>query len=304
MKAIYLLIVAFVFSVSGFAQNSIDLFSVSGGYGWPSSYEAPYSEKATEVQQHVAATIPIELSDKTIFFNNFNYYHFSLESNNEFGDAIANPADLHGFILRTGIVRKLNDKNKFQLFFIPRYMSDFNKSSETAWQFGGVAMFEHRYNKDLMMRYGLMYNAEFFGHYFIPVVHLDWNITEKVSVAGMLPIYMKIKYKYSDRLELGFSHLGLTTSYRLGGETYDGDYLVRQSIDLALYGRYHLGKNFHLETKVGMALGRQYDQFANDQKVDLSLPLVNIGDDRLIKSTPFDNGPFINLKLVYNYPLD
>lgn len=303
MKTFKLSILLISLTLTASSQNSLDIFTLAGTYGFPSAYEAPYTEKATETQGYASLTLPIVLSDKTVIFNNFNYYYFGVNTDASFAADVANPLKLHGIIARTGLVQKISDANSIQILFIPRYMSDFNKSDETAWQYGGVALFEHRFNDDLMMRYGALYNTDFFGHYLVPVVHVDWNITDKFAFSGMLPVYAKIKYKASEKLELGFSHFGLTTSYRLGKE-YNNDYLVRQSIDLALYERYHLGSNIHFETRVGMALGRKYEQFANGDEMDLGLPLVSIGDDRQLKNIPFDNGPFVQMRLVYNLPLD
>lgn len=298
------------------AQNSIDLFSVSGTYGLPSEYETPVPGKATESQYNVSLTVPIVLSDKTVIYNNVNYYNFNVNNDPTYDNyinslnptttpgTIANPIGLHGFIIRTGLVQKIDDNNGFQLLFVPRYMSDFNESEKTAFQFGGVAMYEHRFNKGLMMRYGALYNQEFFGHYLVPVVHVEWDIMPKLSFVGMLPIYFKLKYQHSEKFEYGFSFLGLTTSFRLGDEDYNGDYMVRQSIDLALYNRYHIGKNIHIESKLGYSLGRKYEQYADGDQVDFAIPLANFGDDRTVKNLPFNNGAFVNVKLVYNLPLD
>lgn len=294
------------------AQKSIDLFSVSGSYGLPSEYEAPITGKATESQYNVSLTVPIVLSEKTVIYNNVNYYNFNVNNNQAYSDylsglnqgAIANPIGLHGFIIRTGLVQKIDDNNGFQLLFVPRYMSDFNESEKTAFQFGGVAMYEHRYSKTLMMRYGALYNQEFFGHYLVPVVHVEWEIMPKLSFIGMLPVYFKLKYQHSEKFEYGFSFLGLTTSFRLGDEDYNGDYMVRQSIDLALYNRYHIGKNIHIESKLGYSLGRKYEQYADGDQVDFAIPLATFGDDRTVKNHPFSSGAFVNVKLVYNMPLD
>lgn len=307
MKVILSLLII-VLSLSLSAQKSIDLFSISGTYGLPSEYETPVPGKANESQFNVSLTLPIVLSDKTVIYNNVNYYNFNVNSdasyNNYVNNTIANPIGLHGFIIRTGLVQKIDDNNGFQLLFVPRYMSDFNKSDKTAFQFGGVAMYEHRFSKSLMMRYGALYNQEFFGHYLVPVVHVDWIISPKLSFVGMLPIYFKLKYQHSENFEYGFSFLGLTTSFRLGDEDYKDDYMVRQSIDLALYNRYHVGKNIHIESKLGYSLGRKYEQYAHDDQVDFAIPLATFGDDREVKNLPFNNGAFVSVKLVYNMPID
>jgi len=101
------------------------------------------------------------------------------------------PMKLHGFILRTGISQKIGESTALQILFIPRLMSDFEKVDASCFQLGGLAMFEKRFSKDLMMRFGAMYNHDFFGPYMVPVVHLDWDINSKLSIVGMLPVCTK-----------------------------------------------------------------------------------------------------------------
>jgi hypothetical protein len=116
----------------------------------------------------------------------------------------------------------------------------------------------------------------------------------------MLPVYAKIKYKVNERFTAGISHFGLTTSYGLNSAGYNGDYMERQSIDLALFGHYKLFKNFYTEGRFGQSMSRCYKQYASDQKVDFALPLKTFGDDRQQKNINFQDGLFIELRLIYS----
>ncbi len=304
MKKICLFLLAIGLSLNLSAQNSIDILSIVGQYGFPQSYETQYTEEATEIGCNVGLTLPVVFSETSILFNNINYYYFQVNNNITMDDSIANPIELHGFVLRTGLVQKFSDNRAVLLFFMPRYMTDFNETDESRFQLGGMAMYEKRYSDNLMMRFGAMFNNEFFGPYLVPLIHVDWQLSSKWSIVGMLPVYLKVNYRINERLVVGFSHFGLTTSYRLGKEGYSGDYLTRQSIDLSLYGHYNIVGNLHIEGRIGLATGRDYAQYKTGQKVDFSLPLVNIGDDRIQKNYSFNNGAFVNLRLIYSIPLD
>ena len=85
-------------------------------------------------------------------------------------------------------------------------------------------MDEKKFNDNLTMGFGAMFNTDFFGPYLVPLVNLNWHITDRVSITGMLPIYSKIKYKVSDKFTAGISHFGLTTSYGLNDNNYNDDY--------------------------------------------------------------------------------
>ncbi|MFC2086241.1 DUF6268 family outer membrane beta-barrel protein [Bacteroidota bacterium] len=300
--AIILLIIALCGSV--FAQKSIDLLTLSGSYGFPQNYESQVSEQATEYLGNVGITLPVVLSDASVIFNNLNYYYSTVQTDAVFGDTVVNPIVLHGFILRTGIVHKIDDSRAFQILLVPRLMSDFNNNIGESFQIGGVAMYEKRFRKDLMMRFGLMFNNEFFGPYLVPVIHVDWNITPKLSAVGMLPVYLKVKYHMSEQMEAGISFFGLTTSYRLGDTKYEDDYMVSETIDLGLYGRYNIAGNIHVEARFIYSLGRNYAQYHDDEKVNFSVPLKGFGDERTQQNISMPGGPLINLRLIYSLPLD
>jgi len=138
----------------------------------------------------------------------------------------------------------------------------------------------------------------------VPLVNLDWKINNKWSIVGLLPVYGKVKYQVNERLDAGYSHFGLITTYKLGDPAYEGDYLERSSIDETLYARYRLFGDIFLEGRFGYALGRHYKQYAADQKVDFSLPLIGFGDDRVARNVSVESGLIASLSIVYSIDLD
>ena len=288
------------------AQNSIDLLTISGRYGFPTAYDSPYqNEKANESAMLVNLKAPIVFNEgKTIWFNNLTYNYSLVTNNLMLGQDVMNPVGIHGFILQTGLVQRIDEKRAIQLLYVPRFMTDFQGSSSQSWQHGAIALFENRWNDNFMMRFGFMYNQELGGALLVPLFDVNWQMSEKWSMAGLFPIYLKINYQASDRWIVGFSHFGLITSYALHGEGYAGDYMERTSIDLTLFGRYKLVGNWHLEGRVGFALGRTYAQYAADDKVDFRLSIIKFGDNRPDpKNILFKDGPIADLRLVYSIPL-
>jgi len=286
-------------------QNSIDLFTISGFHGIPAAYSAPLSGKATETGGLLNLKMPIVLSDKTIWYSDFTYSLFSVSTNLD-----SEPQDyltsmrLHGFILQTGIAQILNEKNGFQLLFVPRYNTDFRGSDSKNWQFGAIALYEHRYHDKLMMRFGALFNYELFGPLLSPLVYLDWKLSDRWNIIGLFPINLKVNYKISDQLIGGFSHFGFTTTYRLGQEEFRTDYMERNSIDETLFLRWKMIGNLHVETRIGYSLGRVYEQYEADQTMKFRLSIIHIGDDRMLKNVLFNSGPIGSIRLVYNLPLD
>lgn len=299
------LIILFLFQYDGVqAQSDIDLITVSGRYGFPQNAGKPISGTNSEIGMLINVKIPIVISDKTIWFNSITYISSHVESDATLSSEIANPINIHGIILQAGIVQTLNKKQKIQVLFAPRFMSDFENVTKDNWQFGGIALFENRYNENLMLRFGALYNTEQFGPSLTPLIHIDWEISPTWSISGMLPIYVKINYKVNENLTTGFSHFALITSYRLGNLAYENDYIERTSIDLMVFGRQRLLENIFIEGRLGYAVGRKYVQYAEDQKVNFRLIIINFGDNRIIKNEMMRGGPIANLRIVYNLPLE
>ena len=288
---------------SGFslvAQQRLDILTLSGRYGLPASYDSIYSGKGTETGLMTALTLPVEISKRKIWLNNLNYFYWNVGSDEEMSEEIMNPIQVLGFILRTGPYLKLDKGRAVQVLLAPRFMTDFQNLDSGHLQWGGLALFDKRYRDDLLIGFGAMYNQELFGPYLVPLLNLDWKINDRWSVVGLLPVYGKLKYRWSERLDAGWSHFGLITTYKLGAPEFDGDYIERSSIDETLYLRYRVFGDFFVEGRFGYAFGRHYRQYSEDQKVDFSLPLIGFGDDREVKNVSIKSGFIGSLRLVYS----
>ncbi|HEC42672.1 hypothetical protein LCGC14_1779100 [marine sediment metagenome] len=76
--------------------------------------------------------------------------------------------------------------------------------------------------------------------------------------------------------------------------------------DLSWFGRIRISDNFHFEGRFGYALGREYMQYTEDQKVPFRIALLDFyGDqpERVHKNYLFDPGLVVNLRVVYDLSL-
>jgi hypothetical protein len=303
MKYLIALALVLCMSLPLVAQKTFDLITISGRYGFPQPYATVYEGDATELGSMINVAVPIQLSDNTMWFSSLNYFYWNVDNNETMPTEISNPINIHGFILRTGLIQKLSKDQEIQLLFAPRLMSDLNNISSDHFQFGGLAMYKKKYHKDLTVAYGAMYNQELFGPFLIPLIDVDWQLSERWSIAGLLPVYSKIKYKINEKFNTGIAHFGLITSYKLGAAENNGDYIERQSIDVTLFARHQIVGNLYIEGRFGRALGRSYAQYAADEKIDFGLPLVSFGDNRTQKNANFNSGWIAELRLVYSVPV-
>ena len=292
------------FTLLSFSQESIDLLTVAGHYALPSTYEDGVPGEAKESRLMVNLKLPIVLDSNNIWFSNLTYVNSYVRSNRVFNGSIANPIHVQGIILQTGWVRKLSKQRSFQVLFVPRLMGDMKNVNHKNFQLGLVALYEKRFNEKLKLKFGMLYNQEVAGPFVVPLIDVDWKLSNRWSISGLLPIYSKVKYQFSDNTEAGVGHFALLTSYRLGEEAYKDDYIDKSSIDVFAFLRQRVSGNIYLEGRVGYALDRTYEQFSGDDTIDFRFSLFTWGDQRVAKNQAFNDGMFMNLRFVYNLPID
>lgn len=303
MYKVLLLIIVIGCSSIASAQETLDILTISGHFGTPQSFEegSPYNGETTERGTMVNLVVPVVLNEKQIWYNSVNYMQWNVSNDIDTPDNIANPINVHGIILRTGLIQKLSNGNSIQAIFAPRLMTDFSNIDSKHFQFGGTFIYEKVYHDRLKIGYGVLYNQETFGPNVVPLVNLEWKMSERWSMSGLLPIYSKVRYKVNEKLNVGMHHFGLVTSYRLGEEATKNDYIERRSIDLGLFARYNITGGIHIEGRYGYSFGRSYAQYDENEKIDLALPLATIGDNRtqINESSNFNNGTYAHVRLVY-----
>ena len=293
-------------SFCSYSQERFDLFYLSGNYNFMQTTDANPSENG-ETGIMAQLRIPIVFENSSVFYSQIDYQYFSIF--NEFDASATNPVEqfnLHGFILRTGYIHRFNSEQSLQILFSPRFMTDFNTSFSDAVQLGGVLLYEKIKNENLTWKIGALYNQEFFGPYLVPVVDLNWKITSKLRFSGLLPVYGALYMEPSEKIQYGLHFIGITTSYRINDSErgYDNYYIDRRSIDVSLFTKAQLLDNIFLTARAGYSLSRDYGLYAENDKIDLGLPLVNIDYNRTRLNEEFGGSPFIHLRLTYSIPVE
>src|SRR4030095_3457394 len=149
--------------------------------------------------------------------------------------------------------------------FIVRRNTEVDIESKDDWQYGGVILTTWKKKEDVSFKFGLYYNREFFGNYFMPLVGLDWRIDSKNNLFGVLPGYMIFEHKVASRFYYGFAFRALTNSYReetvepcLSGDCSGKNYLRIDDNPLGIYADTYLSKKIVLSTEAGYTILRRY----------------------------------------------
>lgn len=112
-------------------------------------------------------------------------------------------------------LHRWNAKWKTAFAFIPRVSSQLtNKFSSKDMHWGGAILTTLQKKETLKFKFGLYYNSEFFGPFFMPLLGIDWNVNPKLNIFGVLPGSMNIEYKFRKMMHAGILFRSLTNSYR------------------------------------------------------------------------------------------
>ena len=148
---------------------------------------------------------------------------------------------------------------------IGRQNKQAEKSLDDAWQVGGLLLATWKQNDRRSFKFGLYYNREFFGNFFMPLVGIDWKVNEKNNIFGVLPGSLIIEHKVNRTLYYGLSFRALTNSWRLetidpcfSGDCSGKNYLRIEDNQLGLFADIYFLKNFVFTSEAGYTILRKY----------------------------------------------
>jgi hypothetical protein len=165
--------------------------------------------------------------------------------------------------------KSFSSKYALLVSLVPTLSSDMKDVSGDDMLYSGFAMLKIRTSKTFSYAVGVGYSRQFFGTILLPVIGIDWQISEKLSLSGTLPVSEKLKYQLSDKSIIGFS-----SDFGIGGGSYrlskkaGSSYLQVQQYKNTLFYNYQLAKNFSVQISGGYNFVQQLDLYNKDQKVN------------------------------------
>jgi len=123
---------------------------------------------------NIGVTLPIELKkDGDAFILNPFFDH---------NQGNVSTKDFH--VVSQGVLLGFLKKDIFKNWnllssFILRRNKQAENKIEDPWQYGGVILTTWNRNQFASLKFGIYYNKEFFGNYFIPLIGIDWKINKK-----------------------------------------------------------------------------------------------------------------------------
>jgi len=117
-------------------------------------------------------------------------------------------------------------------------------------------------------RYGitLAYISNYSGKFLLPIPDIDWTISNKLSLTGIIPARASLKYKLSEIQSLGITASLNGSMYRLNADARDQYVHLRQNNAGLLYDL-KPGKRWKLNLIAGHTFSQKLETFNLDQKV-------------------------------------
>jgi hypothetical protein len=189
--------------MSSDAQYFVDIFSFNR-----QAFNVPNGAQTSDL--FVNAFIPKVLKNGNTVFLRGHYEKLSMRR-----DSLS--ADYSSITLPIGMqVQLKNPKLKFTGLVISKIAgADLGSPFSDVFQLGVYSLFIVTESENFRYKFGLYYNREFFGNFFVPLVGVDWKVSDRFSIYGTLPNSMKFSYSLApSRINAGLAFRSMTRSFR------------------------------------------------------------------------------------------
>lgn len=207
---------------------------------------------------------------------------------------------------RFGINYNHSEKWTGTYLLLPKLSSDFKNIGSKDFQLGALALWKYKKRQNFAWQFGLYYNGELFGPFFVPLFgfyHLSADGKFEANVR--LPLAVDLNYRLKPWLQAGMEFSAFVRSYHIN-EPYQGNpenYLVKASNELFGYLHFNVTENVILKTKVGYSIGRNYRVFDESDRVTFGLSAFRFGGDPKQLNADFQDGLIFRAELIYRFRL-
>lgn len=282
-----------------FAQDFVDLLRLK--YADTPLNQFDSSTATTRIQEFdIDATLPIQFENENAFITGFNIQRLSTKINPNYPELTS----VYTILLKIGMNIKHSEKWTGTYMLLPKLSSDLKYVNAEDFQLGAYVLFKYAKTANLKYQFGMYYNSELFGPFFVPLLGIYYmSPSKKLEINASLPVWADINYRFNDWFRLGFSFSAFVRSYNINEPQFskNGEYLVKASNEPMLYLQFEPTKSLIIQTKIGYSIGRNYRIYDEKDRVTFGLSAFRIGDDREQLNSDFNDGMIFELRLLYRY---
>ena len=168
------------------------------------------------------------------------------------------PTYMQSLSLQVTFSKPLSKKWNIVLSVIPRWNGDREAVFTNAFQLGGLILASNNRRPGLTLKFGLYYNGEISGAYFVPLAGIDWRINGRNNLFGILPGNLVFEHKVSNNFYYGAEFNAITNTYDAGFIASGSipKYLRISDNQLTIYGCSRIAKHVFLQAAIGNSVLR------------------------------------------------
>lgn len=218
-------------------------------------------------QYYLNLTVPIKLDSQNMIIARFygeqlytKYTFYSVQVSTPAAPAVFKTYyySLYSALLPVGLQHETKNKKwKLLGLVMPKVSSDFKDQFTTTYdlQMGGYAMATYVKSQNLKIKFGLFYNRELFGNFFVPLAAVDWKVCRWFQMYGILPNNYRLEFApIQKKLYAGLAFKSYTRSYRLSS-AYGHDYVRNNEMQVKAFVDIYFAKKFVLFGEFGRTIG-------------------------------------------------
>lgn len=262
----YIVVCAFAFALIThhvFSQPLTDIISFNcQTYSSPYKNNTAHQNKTTDYFLSLFFPKVLKNGNTFLFRANGELMNSAISSDSSYSST------LYQLSLPTGFqFISPNQKWKTVIIGIPKIATETNSIiDKNDYQFGGIFLENFTYSNSLKIKFGLYYNREAFGSFFMPLAGLDWKVSDRLNLYGIMPSSYKVEYMLKkNRVYTGIHFKSFTRSFRLP-KAQNYDYVRYNEIQLRYFIDYFVYKKLLLIAEVGYSLGRNPWQYTYGTK--------------------------------------
>lgn len=269
-------------SYSGFSQPFVDILNTSYQSLTTTYKDSLHYPNRTD-QNFLNLTIPVKIDSQNMIIARFYGERLltSYAAFTPFGPSTGSPImetsanyTLWSALLPIGLQHETSNKKwKLLGLAMPKISSDFKNQFNPTYDFqmGGYAMATYEKTGNFKLKFGLFYNREAFGNFFVPIGAVDWKVCGWFQMYGVLPNNYRFEFAlWQKKLYAGLAFKSYTRSYRLSG-AYGHDYVRNNEVQAKLFVDVYFAKKFVLFGEFGRAIGYSPLVYKYGTKHDRSL---------------------------------
>lgn len=249
------------------AQNCINILNPRFYY-LPNAVMQETNESVRFNEWRIETALPLELKNGNMLGLKPQYKSVSLKAENSIYK------DLHLHTIKVPVFAFLKFGESDWSMYIdvsPKLNSDFENITSRHLQIGGMFIFYKERKKDFFWQFGLFYNQDTYGPFFMPLFGLDWKINSKDYFGALLPAYLVYEHRFSKKIYAGFELELSGETFRLGSSNYENSFISQLGenkmtflTEPHLFLDYYLTKHLVLNLKPGLRLFQRYEHFTTD----------------------------------------